>query len=81
MGGVTVLDALPDEAFIAAVTLAELSVGRLIAMTHQERVASQAHLRAAEADLDPLPFRCGGSAGLWWGSGVIASCASQAFCW
>lgn len=56
LGRVTALDALPDEAFITAVTLAELSVGPLVAKTDQERVARQAHLQAAEADFDPLPF-------------------------
>jgi predicted nucleic acid-binding protein len=49
-------DALPDEALISAVTLAELSVGPHIARTDQERVARQAHLQQAEADFDPVPF-------------------------
>ena len=56
LGRFTELEALPDEAFITAVTLAELSVGPLVAKTDQERVARQAHLQAAEADFDPLPF-------------------------
>ena len=56
LGRFTELDALPEEAFITAVTLAELSVGPLVAKTDQERVARQAHLQAAEADFDPLPF-------------------------
>ncbi len=56
LGRLTVLDDLPDEAFITAVTLAELSVGPLVAKSDRDRVARQAHLQAAEADFDPLPF-------------------------
>ncbi len=47
---------LPTEPLITAVTLAELSVGPLVAATDEERVARQAHLQQAEADFDPLPF-------------------------
>jgi predicted nucleic acid-binding protein len=47
---------LPDEPQITAVTLAELSVGPLVATTDKERIARQAHLQQAEADFDPLPF-------------------------
>lgn len=47
---------LPVEPLITAVTLAELSVGPLVASTEEERVARQAHLQQAEADFDPLPF-------------------------
>jgi tRNA(fMet)-specific endonuclease VapC len=47
---------LPEEPVITAVTLAELSVGPLIASTSRERAARQAHLQQAEADFDPLPF-------------------------
>jgi tRNA(fMet)-specific endonuclease VapC len=56
LGRITAIDALPDEAFITAVTLAELSVGPLVATTDADRVARQAHLQAAEADFDPIPF-------------------------
>ncbi len=56
LGRVASLETLPDEAFITAVTLGELSVGPLVAKTDQDRVARQAHLQAAEADFDPLPF-------------------------
>jgi predicted nucleic acid-binding protein len=56
LGRITAIDALPDAAFITAVTLAELSVGPLVATTVEDRVARQAHLQAAEADFDPLPF-------------------------
>lgn len=48
--------ALPDEPLITAVTLAELSVGPLVARDEFERVARQAHLQQAEADFTPLPF-------------------------
>lgn len=47
---------LPVEPLITAVTLAELSVGPLVARTEEERVARQAHLQQAEADFEPLPF-------------------------
>lgn len=47
---------LPAEPLITAVTLAELSVGPLVASTGTERAARQAHLQQAEADFDPLPF-------------------------
>ena len=47
---------LPLESYISTVTLAELSVGPLVATTDVERAARQAHLQLAEADFDPLPF-------------------------
>ena len=47
---------LPAEPLISAITVAELSVGPLIARTEAERSARQAHLQQAEADFDPLPF-------------------------
>lgn len=47
---------LPDEPLISAVTLAELSVGPLIASTEEQRTARQAHVQQAEADFDALPF-------------------------
>lgn len=56
LGRITAIEALPDAAFITAVTLAELSVGPLVATTDEDRAARQAHLQAAEADFDPLPF-------------------------
>jgi tRNA(fMet)-specific endonuclease VapC len=46
---------LPDEALISAVTLAELSVGPLVA-AGRERESRQAVLQQAEADFVPLPF-------------------------
>jgi predicted nucleic acid-binding protein len=48
--------ALPDEPCISAITLAELSVGPLVASDPAQRAARQAHLQQAEADFDPLPF-------------------------
>ena len=47
---------LPAEPLITAVTLAELSVGPLVADDERERSARQAHLQQAEADFDPLPL-------------------------
>jgi predicted nucleic acid-binding protein len=47
---------LPSEPLITTVTLAELSVGPLVATTETERAARQAHLQQAEADFVPLPF-------------------------
>jgi tRNA(fMet)-specific endonuclease VapC len=47
---------LPAEPLITAVTLAELSVGPLVAADEAEREARQAHLQQAEAAFDPLPF-------------------------
>ncbi len=47
---------LPAEPLITAVTLAELSVGPLVAASDDERAARQAHLQQAESDFEPLPF-------------------------
>ena len=47
---------LPSKPAITAVSLAELSVGPLVARNDAERAARQAHLQQAEADFDPLPF-------------------------
>lgn len=49
-------DCLPTTPLITTVTLAELSVGPLVASTDEERAARQAHLQQAEADFVPLPF-------------------------
>lgn len=62
--------ALPDEPLITTVTLAELSVGPLVAEEESERVARQAHLQQAEADFDPLPFDTGAARAF---GGVAAS--------
>lgn len=47
---------LPPEPVISTVTLAELSVGPLVATDDRTRAARQAHLQQAERDFDPLPF-------------------------
>jgi hypothetical protein len=49
-------DALPDEPLITTVTLAELTVGPLVAADPAERGRRQAVLQQAEADFVPLPF-------------------------
>lgn len=48
--------ALPDVPLISTITLAELSVGPLVATSEHERAARQAVLQQTEADFDPLPF-------------------------
>lgn len=47
---------LPLEPLITTVTLAELSVGPLVATTDEERAARQSHVQQAESDFEPLPF-------------------------
>lgn len=47
---------LPVEPLITTVTLAELSVGPLVAKTAEERAARQSHVQQAESDFNPLPF-------------------------
>ena len=49
-------DGLPAEPLISTITLAELSVGPLVATDDEERATRLAHLQQAEADFDPLPF-------------------------
>lgn len=56
LGRIADAGSLPDEALISTVTLAELSVGPLVARSAEERAARQAHVQQAEADFDPLPF-------------------------
>lgn len=56
LGRLTDANALPDEPMISVVTLAELSVGPLVASSDGERAARQAHLQQAEVDFDPLVF-------------------------
>jgi len=53
---ITDATALPTEPFITAITLAELSVGPLVATNDSERAARQAHLQQAEADFEALAF-------------------------
>ena len=56
LGRIADPDVLPDECLVSSITLAELSVGPLIAGTARERAARQAHLQQAEADFDVVPF-------------------------
>jgi len=56
LGRIADASVLPEEPLITAITLAELSVGPLVASDERERAARQAHVQQAEADFDPLPF-------------------------
>ena len=47
---------LPAEPTITSITLAELSVGPLVASDASERARRQVHLQQAENDFEPLPF-------------------------
>lgn len=49
-------EVLPDAPLISAITLAELSVGLLVATNDHERAVRLAHLQQAEADFEALPF-------------------------
>ncbi len=50
------LSTLPAIPLISSVTLAELSVGPLVATNEDERGRRLALLQQAESDFDPLPF-------------------------
>jgi predicted nucleic acid-binding protein len=50
---------LPERPLISAITLAELSVGPLVATDEIERSHRLAHVQQAEADFDSLPFDAG----------------------
>lgn len=47
---------LPDEPVISTVTLAELSVGPLVATTAEERARRQRQVQLVEASFDAIPF-------------------------
>lgn len=47
---------LPDQSVISAISLAELSVGPLLAVDPAEKAARQAHLQQAESDSEAIPF-------------------------
>lgn len=49
-------EVLPEQPVVTAITLAELSVGPIVAQDPTERARRQAHLQQAEADFDPIPF-------------------------
>ena len=51
-----VLDALPDEVAVSAITLAELAAGPHLAATAADRSSRQARLQQTEAAFDPIPF-------------------------
>jgi predicted nucleic acid-binding protein len=53
---VAVPEALPEKPLITTITLAELSVGPLVARDERERAARQAQVQQAEASFEPLPF-------------------------
>jgi tRNA(fMet)-specific endonuclease VapC len=56
LGGLTDWAGLPTRCFVSAITLAELSVGPLVATTDEERSARQSALQQVEADFHPIPF-------------------------
>jgi len=56
LGGLADPGGLPVRCFVAAITLAELSVGPLVARTDSERAARQSVLQQVEADFDAIPF-------------------------
>lgn len=56
LGELTEQSSLPEQPLITAITLAELSVGPLVAATDSERSIRQLHLQQAEATFDSLPF-------------------------
>ena len=56
LGGLTNVDALPARCFVSAITLAELSVGPLVAKTDRERIGRQSVLQQVEADFHAIPF-------------------------
>lgn len=56
LGELTDSGALPARCFVSAITLAELSVGPLVARSDAERIARQSVLQQVEADFHPIPF-------------------------
>lgn len=54
--GEDVATSLPRIPLISAITLAELGVGPLVAVSEEERSARQTQLQQAEATLEALPF-------------------------
>jgi predicted nucleic acid-binding protein len=56
LSGIEDPSSLPEVPHASAVTLAELSVGSLVARSDAERAARQAVLQQFEVDFDPLPF-------------------------
>ncbi len=56
LAGLTDVEALPARCFVSAITLAELSVGPLVAKSDRDRIARQSVLQQVEADFHPIPF-------------------------
>jgi hypothetical protein len=54
-----VVAALPDEAAVSAITLAELAAGPSLASSSTEGARRQARLQQVEATFEPLPFGVG----------------------
>ena len=74
----TDISSLPHEPVITVVTLAELSVGPLVARTSREQATRQLRLQQVEADFDPLPFDAAAAlAGLRSSRGIAARCGAQ----
>lgn len=67
---ITDATSLPEEPMISTITLAELSVGPLVADDDLQRQVRQALLQQAEADFEPLPFDAAAARAF---SGVAAS--------
>jgi tRNA(fMet)-specific endonuclease VapC len=65
---------LPVQPLISAVSLAELSVGPLVARTEVDRAQRMAHLQQVEADMEPLPFDADAARAL----GRVAAAVRQA---
>jgi tRNA(fMet)-specific endonuclease VapC len=64
---------LPEVPLISAITLAELSVGPLVATEEGERARRLAHVQQAEADFDPIPFDAAAARAF----GIVASAYRQ----
>lgn len=69
--------ALPAHAVITSITLAELSVGPLVADDPQQRAIRQAHLQLAEASFRPLPFDAAAAARRFGGVAASLSTAGR----
>lgn len=56
LGGLCDPAVLPTRCLLSAITLAELSVGPLVAKSDAERIARLSVLQQVEADFHPIPF-------------------------
>jgi predicted nucleic acid-binding protein len=57
---------LPAEPIITAITLAELSMGPLVATDDEERAARQARLQEVESAFEPVPFDASAARAFGW---------------